>query len=150
MHEILLIRCPDRPGIVAAVSSFLFRHGANIVDLDQHSTEEAPGTYFMRLAFQAGGLDVPVAELSRRFAEEVAAPFRMEWRLASGAERKRVAVLVSRHDHALLELLWTWRRGELRADVTAVISNHPDLRGAIEPFGVPFLHVPNSAATRAE
>jgi formyltetrahydrofolate deformylase len=150
MHEILLIRCPDRPGIVAAVSSFLFRHGANIVDLDQHSTEEAPGTYFMRLAFQAGGLDVPVAELSRRFAEEVAAPFRMEWRLASGAERKRVAVLVSRHDHALLELLWTWRRGELRADVTAVISNHPDLRGAVEPFGVPFLHVPNSAATRAE
>jgi formyltetrahydrofolate deformylase len=150
MHEILLIRCPDRPGIVAAVSSFLFRHGANIVDLDQHSTEEAPGTYFMRLAFQAGGLDVPVAELSRRFAEEVAAPFRMEWRLASAAERKRVAVLVSRHDHALLELLWTWRRGELRADVTAVISNHPDLRAAIEPFGVPFLHVPNSAAMRAE
>jgi formyltetrahydrofolate deformylase len=150
MHAILLIRCPDRPGIVAAVSSFLFRHGANIVDLDQHSTEEEPGTYFMRLEFQVGGLDVPVPELSRLFAAEIAEAFRMQWRLARGDDRKRVAVLVSRHDHALLDLLWTWRRGDLRAEVTAVVSNHPDLRGAVEPFGVPFVHVPNAAATRAE
>jgi formyltetrahydrofolate deformylase len=150
MHAILLIRCPDRPGIVAAVSSFLFRHGANIVDLDQHSTEEEPGTYFMRLEFQVGGLDVPVPELSRLFGAEIAEAFRMQWRLARGDDRKRVAVLVSRHDHALLDLLWTWRRGDLRAEVTAVVSNHPDLRGAVEPFGVPFVHVPNAAATRAE
>jgi formyltetrahydrofolate deformylase len=150
MHAILLIRCPDRPGIVAAVSSFLFHHGANIVDLYQHSTEEAPGTYFMRLEFQVGGLDVPVPELSRLFGAEVADRFQMQWRLARGDERKRVAVLVSRHDHALLDLLWTWRRGDLRAEVTAVVSNHPDLRGAVEPFGVPFVHVPNAAATRAE
>ena len=67
----------------------------------------------------------------------------MEWRLASHAERKRVAVLVSRHDHALLDLLWNWRRGDLRADVPVVVSNHPDLRAAVESFGVPFLHVPN-------
>jgi formyltetrahydrofolate deformylase len=148
MHAVLLIRCPDRPGIVAAVSTFLFRHGANIVDLDQHSTEEEPGTYFMRLEFQVAGLDVAVPELSRLFAAEIAAPFHMQWRLARGDERKRVAVLVSRHDHALLDLLWTWRRGDLRADVTLAVSNHPDLRGAVESFGVPFVHVPNTSATR--
>jgi len=150
MHAILLIRCPDRPGIVAAVSTFLFRHGANIVDLDQHSTEEEPGTYFMRLELQASGLDVSLSELGRLFEAEVASPQRMEWRLTSGAERKRVAVLVSKHDHALLDLLWNWKRGDLRADVTAVLSNHPDLGPAVESFGVPFSHVPNSREIRAE
>ena len=104
MHAILLIRCADRPGIVAAVSSFLFRHGANIVDLDQHSTEgeNGSGSYFMRLEFQARSVDVPLADLGALFGAEVAAPFGMDWRLSSDAERKRVAVLVSRHDHVLL------------------------------------------------
>ncbi|HVP68216.1 MAG TPA: formyltetrahydrofolate deformylase [Anaeromyxobacteraceae bacterium] len=149
MHAILLIRCPDRPGIVAAVSTFLYQHGANIVDLDQHSTEEAPGTYFMRLEFQLAGLDLPLPELGRRFAAEVARPQGMDWRLKTTAERKRVAVLVSKHDHALLDLLWNWKRGGLRADVQAVISNHPDAGAAVESFGVPFFHVPNSKDVRA-
>jgi formyltetrahydrofolate deformylase len=149
MHAVLLIRCADRPGIVAAVSTFLFRHGANVVDLDQHSTEEEPGTYFMRLEFQTGGLDVPLARLGELFAAEVGGPMSMEWRLASHAERRRIAVLVSRHDHALLDLLWNWRRGDLRADIPIVISNHPDLGGAVESFGVRFLHVPNDRASRA-
>ncbi|HQR28961.1 MAG TPA: formyltetrahydrofolate deformylase [Anaeromyxobacteraceae bacterium] len=149
MHAVLLIRCPDRPGIVAAVSTFLFRHGANVVDLDQHSTEEEPGTYFMRLEFQVAGLDVPLPRLAALFGAEVAAPLDMEWRIASHAERKRVAILVSRHDHALLDLLWNWRRGDLRAEIPVVISNHPDLREAVESFGVEFLHVPNDRDGRA-
>jgi formyltetrahydrofolate deformylase len=143
MHAVLLIRCADRPGIVAAVSTFLFMHGANVVDLDQHSTEETPGTYFMRLEFQTGGLDRPLDQLGELFAAEVGTPMGMEWELASHAVRRRVAVLVSRHDHALLDLLWNWRRGDLRADIPVVLSNHPDLRPAVESFGVPFLHVPN-------
>ncbi len=150
MHAVLLIRCPDRPGIVAAVSTFLFRHGANVVDLDQHSTEEAPGSYFMRLEFQTGGLDVPLDELGRLFAAEVGERMGMAWRLASHGDRRRVAVLVSRHDHALLDLLWNWRRGDLRADIPLVLSNHPDLGPSVESFGVPFLHVPNAPAIRAE
>jgi len=149
MHAILLIRCPDRPGIISAVSTFLFRHGANIVDLDQHSTEEEPGTYFMRLEFQPSRLDVPLPELGRLFGDEVASPRGMEWRLTSTGERKRVAILVSRYDHALLDLLWNWRRGDLRADVAKVISNHEDLRAAVEGFGVPFAHVPNGRDIRA-
>jgi formyltetrahydrofolate deformylase len=149
MHAVLLIRCADRPGIVAAVSTFLFRHGANVVDLDQHSTEESPGTYFMRLEFQTEGLDVPLPRLGELFAAEVGGPMAMEWRLASHGERRRVAILVSRHDHALLDLLWNWRRGDLRAEIPVVVSNHPDLRAAVESFGVPFLHVPNDRDTRA-
>ena len=143
MHAVLLIRCADRPGIVAAVSTFLFRHGANVVDLDQHSTEEVPATYFMRLEFQTEGLDAPLDRLGRMFGDEVGDRMEMEWRLGSHADRRRVALLVSRQDHALLDLLWNWRRGDLRADIPVVISNHPDLRSAVEAFGVPFLHVPN-------
>jgi formyltetrahydrofolate deformylase len=149
MHAILLIRCADRPGIVSAVSTFLFHHGANVVDLDQHSTEESPGTYFMRLEFQTEGLDVPLPRLGELFGAEVGRPMAMEWRLSSHAERRRVAVLVSRHDHALLDLLWNWRRGDLRAEIPVVVSNHPDLRAAVEAFEVPFLHVPNDREIRA-
>jgi formyltetrahydrofolate deformylase len=146
---ILLIKCPDRPGIIAAISAFLFAHRANIIDLDQHSTDDVPGVYFMRLELQTASLDVDVAELRRRFADEVARPFAMEWRLETGNERKKVAVLVSKHDHALMELLWEWRRGDLRADLDLVVSNHPDLRGAVEAFGIPFHHVPNARDRRA-
>lgn len=145
---VLLIKCPDRPGIVAAISAFLYAHGANITDLDQHSSEEAPGVYFMRLELQTHGLTRPLEELRTAFAGEVALPFGMEWTLTRAAERKRVAILVSRHDHAMLELLWEWRRGDLPCEVTQVISNHPDLRAAVEPFAVPFHHVPNAREAR--
>ncbi len=149
-RAILLVQCPDRPGIVAAISSFLFRHGANIIDFEQHTSEDEGGVYFTRLEFQTGAIDLPLDDLERAFALDVARPFAMDWRLSRSSQRKKVAVLVSRHDHALLELLWTWKRGDLRADVSTVISNHPDLRPAVEGFGVPFVHVPNSKEQRAE
>ena len=149
-RAILLVRCPDRPGIIAAISAFLFRHGANVIDFEQHSTDDDGGVYFTRLEFQTGRIDLPLDDLQRAFALDVARPFGMDWRLEVASDRKRVAVLVSKHDHALLELLWTWKRGDLRADVTTVISNHPDLRAAVEAFGVPFVHVPNDKHRRAE
>ena len=107
-RAILLVRCPDRPGIVAAISSFLFRHGANITDFDQHTSEDESGVYFTRLEFQTDRIDLPLEDLERAFALDVARPFSMDWRLTVSSRRKRLAVLVSRHDHALLELLWTW------------------------------------------
>jgi formyltetrahydrofolate deformylase len=147
---VLLIKCPDRPGIVAAISSFLFGHGANITDLDQHSSDDGPpGVYFMRLELQTQSLDCSLEELRRVFADEVAGRFAMEWTLTRPAARKKVAILVSRHDHAMMELLWEWRRGDLPCEVTQVISNHQDLRGAVEPLGVPFHHVPNGRELRA-
>jgi formyltetrahydrofolate deformylase len=147
-RAILLVRCPDQPGIIAAISGFLFHHGANIIDFDQHSTDDDGGVYFTRLEFQTGRVDLPLDRLRLAFAAEVAGRFSMDWRLSAPSPRKRVGILVSRHDHALLELLWTWQRGELPAEISLVISNHPDLRGAVEAFGVRFEHVPNDRGQR--
>jgi formyltetrahydrofolate deformylase len=149
-RAILLVQCPDRPGIVAAISSFLFRHGANITDFDQHTSVDGAGVYFTRLEFQTDRLDLPIEDLKSAFALDVARPFAMDWRISLSSHRKRVAILVSKHDHALLELLWTWRRGDLRADVVQVLSNHPDLQASVEGFGVPFVHVPNSRTEREQ
>jgi formyltetrahydrofolate deformylase len=149
-RAILLVRCPDRPGIIAAISAFLFRHGANIVDFEQHSTDDEGGVYFTRLEFQTGRIDLTLEELQHAFALDVARPYAFDWRLAQPSQRKRVVVLVSRHDHALLELLWNWKRGDLKADVLRVISNHPDLQAQVESFGLPFVHVPNTPERRAE
>jgi formyltetrahydrofolate deformylase len=149
-RAILLVRCPDRPGIVAAISSFLFRHGANIIDFDQHTSEDERAIYFTRLEFQTDAIDLPLQDLEKAFATDVARPFAMDFRLTLSSHRTRLAVLVSRQDHALLELLWTWKRGDLRADLVTVMSNHPDLAAAVAPFAVPFIHVPNQAAIRAQ
>ncbi|NKF23847.1 formyltetrahydrofolate deformylase [Solimonas marina] len=146
----LLITCPDQPGIVAAVTTFLCEHGVNITELDQHSTDPEGGRFFLRLEFQTPHLDVPRAVLETAFREQVASRFTMDWRISYAADKPRMAILVSKHDHALFELLWRWQRGELRVDIPVVISNHDDLRGEVERFGVPFEHVPIDAATHAE
>ncbi|TJY65210.1 formyltetrahydrofolate deformylase [Sinimarinibacterium sp. CAU 1509] len=146
----LLIACPDRPGIVAAVTRFLFDHGANITELDQHSTDPEGGRFFMRLEFQTPHLDVPRDVLPAAFDQTVAQGFGMNWHVSYAVERPRMAILVSRHDHALMELLWRWQRGELAVDIPLVISNHADLRDAVERFGVRFEHVPIDAATHAD
>jgi formyltetrahydrofolate deformylase len=136
----LLISCPDRPGIVAAVSRYLFEAGANIVRSDQYSTDPEGGAFFLRMEFT---LDEADREgFADRFGLAVAEPFGMTWRVWDAARRKRVAVLVSRHDHCLQDLLWRWRRGELEADIVLVASNHTDLRGDVEAFGLPYHHVP--------
>jgi formyltetrahydrofolate deformylase len=136
----LLISCPDRPGIVSAVSRFLFESGANIVRSDQYSTDPEGGSFFLRMEFTLAehGLD----RLGERFGLEVAEPFRMTWRLWNAHQPKRVAVMVSRYEHCLLELLWRWRRGELGAEIVLVASNHPDLRSEVESFGLSYHHVP--------
>jgi formyltetrahydrofolate deformylase len=135
----LLLACPDQPGLIAAVSGFLAAAGLNIVDADQHSTEE--GRFFMRMVFDA----VPEADreaVERRFEAELAQPFEMEHRFAESSQRKRVAVMVSREDHCLSDLLWRWRNGELGGELVAVVSNHPDHAAQVESVGLPFHHVP--------
>lgn len=142
----LLIRCADQPGIVAAVTSFLFQHGANITELDQHSTDPIGGKFFMRLEFQTPKLDLSRQALELAFAEAAGRRYNMDWHISYAADRPRMAVLVSAHDHAALELLWRWQRGELLVDIPCVISNHDTLRSAVEGFGVPFHHVPQDTA----
>ncbi len=146
----LLITCPDRPGIVAAVSNLLYNHGCNITALDQHSTDPEGGTFFMRLEFQTPHLDVSREALERSFDQRVAQRYGMDWCISYAAERKKMAILVSKYDHGLLEILWRWSRRELDAEVTQVISNHPDLEHPVRSFGVPYEHVPFSPETKPE
>ena len=146
----LLLRCGDRPGLVAAVSAFLADAGANIVSLDQHSTEQSGGTFFQRTIFHLPGLTAARDALERDFGDRVAAPFEMDFRLTEAAKPKRVAIMASKDDHCLLDLLWRNRRGELDMSVVMVISNHPDLADQVRPFGVPFLHVPATKDIRAQ
>ena len=144
----LLVTCPDAPGIVAAVTAFLRNHGANITALDQHSTDPEGGVFFLRAEFTLpGGAG---AGLEAAFARVVAEPFAMDWRVDYADRPKRMAVMVSKVDHALLELLWQWRRGELDAEVGLVVSNHDDLRAEVERFGVAYHHVPVTRETKAE
>jgi formyltetrahydrofolate deformylase len=146
----LLISCPDQPGIVAAVSSFLFEHGANIVSSDQHSADPEGGRFFMRMAFSTDEIDLEGEELEAAFRLHVAERFDMRWRISHPGERKRIAILASRYDHCLLDLLWRWRRGELDADVMLVASNHPDLEDEVGSFDVPFHHVPVSPGQKPQ
>jgi formyltetrahydrofolate deformylase len=146
----LLLRCPDRPGLVAAVSAFIAEAGANIVSLDQHSTEQSGGTFVQRTVFHLPGLTAARDALERDFREQLAARFDMEFRLTEASKPKRVAIMASKDDHCLLDLLWRNRRGELDMSVVMVVSNHPDLADQVRPFGVPFLHVPATKDIRAE
>ncbi len=138
----LLTACADRPGIVARVAGFLFAHGANILESDQHSTDPRGGQFLMRVEFDAEGTDLDERTFGERFGQEVAAPLGMTWRVGWVGVPRRVAILASREDHCLLDLLWRVRRGELPATLTLVASNHADLRPDADAFGVPYLHVP--------
>ncbi len=138
----LLIACDDQPGIVAAVAGVLAEHGANIISLDQHSTDAEGGRFFQRTVIHLEGLSAARPALEAGIAT-IAERFGMEWSLHDVAKRKRVAVFVSKYDHCLMELLWRTQRGQLDIDITMVVSNHPDLAEAVRSFGVPFVHIPS-------
>ena len=146
----LMVRCADRPGIVAAVSGFLHAQGANIHQSDQYSTDPEGGTFFLRQVFYMRGLSGALDELRRGFEAEVGQHFEMDWSLHDAARPKRVALMVSREDHCLLDLLWRWGRGELDVEIGQVISNHPDLAGDVDRFDVPFEHIPVTKDTKAD
>jgi formyltetrahydrofolate deformylase len=139
-HIRLLVTCVDRPGIVAAVSTFLYERGANIVDAEQHSTGDR---FFLRT--EAELLEDPSGDFA-----ELAERFQMAWRLSRPDPAKRVAILVSRYDHCLLDLLWRFEQGELEGQAALVISNHPDLAGRVAAHGLPFHHVPSGDKVAAE
>jgi len=142
----LRISCPDRREIVAAVVGCLVEVGANIVQSDQYSTDPDGGRFFMRLEFQ---IDAPGLEaLPSRFSA-VAERFGMEFSIAHSGQRKRVALMVSRPEHCLLDLLWRWRRGELECDIPLVVSNHEDLRADVKMFGVRYVHIPVERGAKA-
>ena len=136
----LLVCCPDRKGLVAALAQLLYGHGANILDADQH-TDPIAGQFFQRIRFDLSELHTDRTSLETAIAE-VATRFSMNWRIADGLHRSKTAIFVSKYDHCLYDLLLRQRAGELSADVSMIISNHPDLQPVADQFGVPFHHLP--------
>ena len=137
---VLTVRCPDRVGIVAAVTGFIASHGGWVLEAAQHGDLET-GQFFQRIEVVADTLPFGLDEFGPRFAE-LASEFDMDWHLSDTDVRKRVVILVSRDDHCLVDLLHRWRTGELECDIPAVISNHPDLRPHVDRYGIDFVHVP--------
>jgi len=132
----LLVSCPDRRGIVAALAQLLYGHGANIIDADQH-TDPMAEMFFQRIRFDMTEMHTDRLALERA-VQEVAERFQMDWSLRYAAERKRVAIFVSRYDHCLYDLLLRERAGELNGDIALIVSNHPDLKHIAEQFGIEF------------
>jgi formyltetrahydrofolate deformylase len=144
----LLVSCPDRRGIVAALAQVLYGHGANILDSDQH-TDGVAALFFQRLRFDLAELMTDKVALERSLAE-LGERFAMKYRLIYQAQRKRLALFVSKYDHCLYDLLLRHRAGELSAEIAAVISNHDDLSAVAAQFGVPFYVFPKNAQNKLE
>jgi formyltetrahydrofolate deformylase len=138
---VLLVQCPDRKGIVARVSDFLFRHDVNIIQSDQHSTDPEGGRFFMRVEFYFDELLLPASRLEADFAP-LARQLDATFDLFYASRRMRVGVLVSRFDHCLFDLLYRWKSGELPVDIPCVVSNHEACREIVERYGIPFHYLP--------
>jgi len=144
---VLTLSCPDRPGIVSAVSTFLAHNGQNILDAQQFNDVET-GKFFMRVVFTAADLAVELTALKTGFAA-IAERFGMDWQMRDRASRRRVMLLVSKSDHCLVDILYRWRTGELEMIPTAIVSNHPrESYGALDFGDIPFHHLPVTKETK--
>jgi formyltetrahydrofolate deformylase len=145
---VLLVSCPDRRGLVAALAQVLHGHGANILDADQH-TDAVAGQFFQRIRFDLEGMLTDRVSLERGI-REVAERFGMRWRLAYAARKKRMAIFVSRYEHCLVDLLWRHQAGELPCEIALIVSNHPDLRRTAEHHGIRYEVFPITRDTKAD
>lgn len=139
-HYRLTLSCPDRPGIIAAVSAFIAAHGGTIGESASHS-EPDTRHFFMRQEILASSLPFGVDEFRERFSA-IASGFNMQWNISDSAQKKRVVLLVSKQDHCLADLLYRWRSREFDFDIPCVISNHDDLKNLVEWHAIPYIHVP--------
>ncbi len=144
----LLVSCPDRRGIVAALAQLLYGHGANILDADQH-TDPVAGMFFQRIRFDLSDIRTDRTSLEGAIAE-AAERFQMTWRMAADARRKRMAIFVSKYDHCLYDLLLRQRSGELACEIPLIVSNHPDLAPVAAQFGIPFEVFPIRPDTKSD
>jgi formyltetrahydrofolate deformylase len=145
----LVVRCPDRPGIVAVLSGLMAEVGANITDSQQHSSDPSGGTFTLRLEFVLADLAGRRAELEGRLAA-LTDEWQFVWRLTEATHRPTLAIFVSKTDHVLQELIYRVRAGDLRAEIACVISNHRDLEPVARGAGIPFHHIPVTPETKAQ
>ncbi len=137
---VILISCPDRKGVVATISDFVFRHNGNILHADEHADEES-NLFLMRVEFDPAEFDIDLADFPKQFAP-IAEKFEMQWRLARSNYRPKMIILVSKYDHCLVDLLYRHKSGELQCDIPLIISNHPDNQPIARFYGIPYLTIP--------
>jgi formyltetrahydrofolate deformylase len=145
---VLLISCPDRKGLVAVISDFVFRNNGNILHADEHRDEQT-GLFLMRVEFDPSGMDLSLDELAEQFAK-IAELYEMRWQLAKGKRRPRMGILVSQYDHCLADLLYRHKAGELDCDIPLVLSNHTDAARLAGFYGAEFVHMPVTRETKFE
>ena len=133
---ILLLACPDRKGLVATISDFVFRHNGNIIHANEHADEES-NLFLMRVEFDPAGFDIPLSEFKKYFAS-IAEKYQMNWRLAQSSHRPKMAVLVSKYDHCLVDLLYRHKSGELACEIPVIISNHSDNKPIADFYKIPY------------
>ncbi|MBV8772524.1 MAG: formyltetrahydrofolate deformylase [Deltaproteobacteria bacterium] len=136
----LLIKCPDRRGLVRDIADFIARYGGNILHADHHVDSESK-QFFSRVEWDLRGFTLSAAEISSSF-HLIAEHHAMDWEVRFSDKEPAVAIFVSRLDHCLVDLLHRWEVGELRGRVAAVVSNHPDLRRTVERHAIPYYHFP--------
>jgi len=145
---ILLITCPDRKGLVAAISDFVYRHNGNILHADEHADEES-NLFLMRVEFDPTDFDIPLAEISSHFTP-IAERFGMNWRVAFSSHRPKMAIMVSKYDHCLVDLLYRHKSGELACDIPLILSNHPDTQPLADFYGIPYFVIPVAKDNKRE
>lgn len=145
----LLVKCPDKPGIVSVLSSFLHNHNANIIESSQFSTDPENGTFFIRIEYHCDNLPAKAVEMEKKF-ERIAEDYQMEYHFYYRNVRQRSAIFVSKEPHCLLELLWEWQNGDLEMDIALVISNHETARPMVEALGIPFYYIPANKNIREQ
>ena len=145
---VLLISCPDRKGLVAVISNFVFNHNGNILHADEHRDAET-NLFLMRVEFDPSGMEVSLDALAEEF-KPIAEQFEMRWRLANNTRRPRMGILVSQYDHCLADLLYRHKAGELDCDIPVVISNHTAVERLAGFYGAKFVHTPVTRERRQE
>ncbi|KQP70695.1 formyltetrahydrofolate deformylase [Microbacterium sp. Leaf288] len=145
----LIVHGPDKPGIVAAISSLIARNDGNIVTLDQYSDNADGGAFFQRVVFAHRELRTALPVIEEDLARTLK-PLGLAWSLTDQSAPKRMAILASKSDHCLLELLWRHRQGKLPVTIPMVISNHTDVVEDVRSFGIPFFHVPSAGPDKSE
>ena len=145
---ILLLSCPDQKGIVAEIASFIYQYSGNIIHSDQHTDLES-GTYFMRIEWELSGFKIPRDKIESAFSF-IADKFGMSWRLSFSSAVPKTAIMVSKLDHCLYDVMLKNKSGELRADIRLILSNHEDLRPVAETFGIEFICLPVTKDNKAD
>jgi formyltetrahydrofolate deformylase len=145
----LLVSCPDQPGIVSAVSAFLFENGANIIESHQYTTDPENGRFFLRIVFDMENEKEEISNLDEKFMP-IAEQFQMNWSITLASKLKKMAIFVSKELHCLHELIWEWQSGNLMADIALVISNHEEAREIVESLHIPFYYMKANKEIRRE